>query len=142
MSNRGVRILKGLDNGRGYVQYSLGRRRKAYAHRLVAEAFLSPGKPEQPTVNHRDGNKQNNHVSNLEWASQKEQIAHSIMTGLAPDRSRVDNVLKICLQALCEKYSQGSLAKVFDISQQTLSDWKRGRYARREKATTTTPTGD
>ena len=50
-------------------------------HRLVAQAFIeNPLKKE--TVNHIDGNKQNNHISNLEWATVTEQNRHALKTGL------------------------------------------------------------
>ena len=52
---------------RGYARVSLydrDRRREAYVHALVTDAFLGPC-PDGREVNHRDGNKVNNHVSNL-----------------------------------------------------------------------------
>lgn len=52
-------------------------------HRLVAEAFL-PNPNGWITVNHIDGNKQNNHVSNLEWASYTQNNIHGHETGLIP----------------------------------------------------------
>lgn len=48
-------------------------------HRLVAEAFLGPS---DLTVNHKDGNKQNNCVENLEYADRHEQLYHAYKLGL------------------------------------------------------------
>jgi hypothetical protein len=49
--------------------------------RLVAEAYiLNPERYKE--INHKDGNKLNNHVSNLEWCSRRQNIMHSITNGL------------------------------------------------------------
>lgn len=58
-----------------------GKQQQAYVHRLVATAFL-PNPDNLPEVNHIDGNKQNNHVSNLEWVTSGENMRHARKTGL------------------------------------------------------------
>lgn len=52
-------------------------------HRLVASAFI-PNPQRKPVVNHIDGNKSNNHVSNLEWATFSENTRHAIAHNLRP----------------------------------------------------------
>lgn len=82
------RILSlGRTNGNGYhiVQLSNGYndqpKNNEYIHTLVAKHFI-PNPQNKPTVNHKDGNKSNNHVDNLEWATQQEQMIHAYNNNL------------------------------------------------------------
>jgi hypothetical protein len=67
-------------NKRGYMQVALSRDNHMQyvgVHRLVAMAFLDPD-AERIFVNHKDGNKHNNRVENLEWCTPSENTRHSI----------------------------------------------------------------
>jgi hypothetical protein len=71
--------LKGGLNSYGYVVFSLSKHGKQYmkkGHRLVAEAFI-PNPDNKRDVNHKDGDKTNNFVDNLEWASRSENVFHA-----------------------------------------------------------------
>lgn len=77
-----------------YTQIVLNPRKNTYyyvrldknneaIHRLVAFHFI-PNPDNKPCVNHKDGNKLNNHVTNLEWCTGTENVQHAIDTGLNP----------------------------------------------------------
>jgi len=59
-----------------------------HVHRMVAETFI-PNPDKLSSVNHIDGNKANNTLTNLEWASWSHQQQHAISTGLRDDSKRV-----------------------------------------------------
>ena len=72
------RILKPTTKSNGYLQVDLYKdkvRKKFYVHRLVAEAFI-PNPSNLKTINHKDKNRSNNHVDNLEWMSYSENNEH------------------------------------------------------------------
>lgn len=80
-TKRGItRLLKPMVSKKGYLRIELGKNGIAIAysiHRLVATAFI-PNPENKTQVNHIDGNKKNNHVENLEWATAKENVRHSL----------------------------------------------------------------
>jgi len=65
---------------RGYKAVIVNGKR-VYVHRLVAEKYI-PNPENKPQVNHKDGRKDNNHVSNLEWATASENTKHAYDNGL------------------------------------------------------------
>lgn len=68
----------------GYIQVQLykdGKYHWKYIHRIVAKTFI-PNPKGLRTVNHKDGNKENNVVTNLEWMTDEGQARHAFLTGL------------------------------------------------------------
>ena len=62
-----------------------GHNRNRMIHRMVAEAFI-PNPDNLPVVNHRDGNKHNNDMTNLEWCTNSQNRKHAYDLGLSPQR--------------------------------------------------------
>lgn len=76
-------VLSQSNTTTGYKKVELYKngRKSLKVHRLVAFAFINnvDGKP---YINHKNGNKADNRVENLEWSTQKENVNHAICTGL------------------------------------------------------------
>lgn len=73
------KVLKGVTQKLGYIAFDLykdGKRKNIRCHVLVAKSFLSDMSANL-VVNHKDGNKANNNVNNLEWITFKENVRHA-----------------------------------------------------------------
>ena len=77
------RILIGDTNNAGYKRVTLYKpvKKRFFIHRLVAIYFCD-GYQEDLVVNHKDGNKQNNHADNLEWVTRSENDLHAFKMNL------------------------------------------------------------
>lgn len=84
------RILKPGTNTKGYQIISICTntlRPSKLIHQLVALSFIA-NPDNKPQVNHKDGNKLNNHIDNLEWVTIRENIQHAWDTGLFEDKRK------------------------------------------------------
>lgn len=125
------RILK-TDNVKGYLRVTLSNNKKKkrfFIHRLVAIAFIE-NKYDKPFVNHIDSNPLNNKADNLEWCTQKENIAHGFKYGnMKVKRGEQCNLTKISDKDALEiisryktgNYTQQQLANEYNISRQHVS---------------------
>lgn len=97
-SKRKNKYLKQNINKFGYCKVTLQKdkfKKMFSVHRLVAEAFID--NPEnKPQVNHIDGVKTNNHISNLEWVTAKENTIKAVETGLFNNVKKIqrENAIK------------------------------------------------
>ena len=90
------RIMPQTIQRKGYYAVTFWMNNKAYCrkvHRLVIEAF-TPNPDSLPCINHIDGNKLNNHVSNLEWCTYQANMQHAVRTGLTNPHRWTDDERK------------------------------------------------
>jgi hypothetical protein len=87
------KVLKQQNHSNGYKKITLtdGVNQKSFfVHRLVAEKYIK-NPNNLPQVNHKDGNKQNNDVSNLEWCNNSQNQIHACKIGLKPTGNNLWN---------------------------------------------------
>lgn len=123
------RLLKPYISEHGYLMvrlYPSGKHKTI--HRLLAEAFI-PNPDNKPFVNHKDANKQNNDLNNLEWVTRLENIHHAVRLGLYNCKNRrsfkgrhhpLTTLNEDIVLDIREKYSKGAnryqLAEEYSIS--------------------------
>lgn len=81
------RMLKHLPTDIGYLRVCLSGKYFS-VHRLVALHFI-PNPEDKKTVNHKDGDKSNNHVNNLEWNTHSENLKHAFYNELNLGRKKL-----------------------------------------------------
>lgn len=129
--------LKPSQNSSGYLFVNI-KGKSTNIHRLVAEAFLTPTEG-RTFVNHKDGDRLNNKVDNLEWCSQSENVTHALNDGLWDlvkgqnhySATVSDSDKQECLSLYATgKYTQKQLASRFGVARTTISGWVTGRTRR------------
>lgn len=124
---RGGLLLKApLRNGYPKVcLYVHGAVRQASVHRIVASLFLPPVAGCKQ-VNHKDGDKTNNRVDNLEWMSPKQNIAHAISNGLRKTKVTEAQAKAIKTEKLAGG-DPGEIARRYGVSKPTVHNIASGR---------------
>lgn len=112
------KMLKPILNKKGYYKVSLSKNQKEkrfFIHRLVAIHFIeNPLSKEQ--VNHKDGNKKNNRVDNLEWCTNLENQRHAIKNGLIDNEQRIQQAINMGIinrKPVAQYTKEGNLIKEY-----------------------------
>jgi hypothetical protein len=124
------RIIASTINSRGYRMASLwfnGKGKLKLLHRIIAETFI-PNPENLPQVNHIDGNKLNNDISNLEWVTSQDNIIHAynhnlIHPALGINRNVghfVEEDIKRIRQMALEGMSQRKIAAEYGVQQNSI----------------------
>lgn len=132
-----TRILALAKDHKGYLRVRLyfgENRRTCKVHRLVAEAFI-PNPLGFPEVNHKDGNKDNNLVENLEWCSSRENTIHAYKSGLKERtrehcRAMGETIGRSSLQKICESRKIPVIAININTGEET--EFESASFAARE----------
>lgn len=131
-SDNWIEVKQIYDKSCGYMIVTLchnGLRKNKRVHRLMCEAFL-PNPLNKKHVNHLDGNKLNNTMSNFEWASPKENTQHAIKIGLCDERRKAQEVpvlqLDINNNIIAEHVSLHEAGRITGIAYQNISKVVRG----------------
>lgn len=133
-SIRAGRFLQPTIGRMGYCEVTLsqdGKRNNFSVHRLVAIAYID-NPDDAPVVNHKDGDKTNNRLSNLEWMTYQENSQHAVDTGLRvgtrnPDRSLDDETAHKVCQLLEDNWRNKDIAALLNIKHTIVGNIRFGR---------------
>lgn len=134
LSLKGInpRILKPGTSGPGYLLVILhkgSKRKTAYVAQLVAKAFI-PNPGNKPQINHIDGDKTNNHISNIERCTASENSTHANKIGLRNGSARKitsNQAIEIFKKYHSGKFNQCQLSKEYGISHAAIREITHGR---------------
>ena len=132
------RLLCGSLHNDGYIFVSICLGNSKYKqipkHRLVAETWIE-NPNNKPEINHKDGNKQNNSIDNLEWCTSSENQQHAVDNMLQPitvstykgklSKEQRDEIIN---RYNIENISKRQLAKEYEVSHTTINDLLNNKY--------------
>ena len=123
------RYVKPQPNGTGYLRVHIAGK-MYFVHRLVATKYI-PNPENKPMVNHKDGNKHNNCVENLEWVTNRENSLHALDNGwMRIEENHQFAKLTREMVAYIKSHpemTRNELAEKFNVSAHTISDIRTGR---------------
>ncbi len=135
-------ILAQIEDRYGYNQVCLSHKAKKYVlgvHRLVALAFIINDDPEHKVqVNHKNGKKYDNEVTNLEWSTPQENTIHAYQTGLHNNVAKGENhgqnvyssedIRYVCELLETGRYTVNEVVSITNIPRHTINDVYTGKY--------------
>lgn len=120
-----AKILKGDDNGKGYRFIKFPNGERMYIHQIVAKTFIK-NPNDYNVINHKDGNKSNNKIDNLEWCTYSHNNKESYRIGLRKP-TYVKVVQKDLYGNIIKEWdSMSDIAKTLNITYQEISKCCRG----------------
>lgn len=108
-SIRSNKMLKQTETKDGYLKVSLFKNGKGCTkktHSFIAKTLI-PNPDNKPQINHKNGDKQDNRIENLEWVTQQENMDHAVATGLVSSEKA-----KAGYQVKLEKYGEEYLSNI------------------------------
>lgn len=128
-SHKSKRFLKLIQEKNGYntvTLYKNNKGKKTLVHRIIAKTFID-NPLIKPMVNHKDLNKQNNCVSNLEWVTAQENIIHATNNGIrcgennGNSKLTKNDILDIRSKYKFREYTQEMLSKEYGVQKTYIS---------------------
>lgn len=134
-NKQGLKLSGSINKG-GYRQIAI-QKKNIEVHRIVAQTFI-PNPDNLPCINHKDGNKLNNNINNLEWCTYSYNTKHAYNTGLERKilgekhhnhklTEEEVRYIKLKYQKRHKKFGAVPLSKRFNVDRTTITDIVNGK---------------